>query len=119
MARRGDGIYQRGNHGRVVTPERDARVSHGQTRGALEGGWVMAQYAVHVFCDECSGVHSMGIRLTLDDGPADKASVGDTYAGRDLPEAIALLIENQVECPVTGRLTRQRDHHQVFLVPIA
>jgi hypothetical protein len=33
MARRGDGIYQRGNHGRVVTPERDARVSHGHTRG--------------------------------------------------------------------------------------
>lgn len=33
MARRGDGLYLRGNRGRVVAPERDARVSHGHTRG--------------------------------------------------------------------------------------
>jgi len=33
MAKRGDGLYLRGNQGRVVTPERDARVSHGETRG--------------------------------------------------------------------------------------
>jgi hypothetical protein len=45
----------------------------------------MAKYSVYFFCDECAQVHPLGIALELDDGPPDKASIGDTYAGRELP----------------------------------
>jgi len=79
----------------------------------------MATYSVHFFCDECSEVHPFGIVLSLDDGPAERASIGDTYAGKDLPPQIALLTNNWVTCPNTGRLTSQKDNNQVFLVPIA
>lgn len=79
----------------------------------------MATYSVHFFCDECSDVHPFGYSLSLDDGPAEKASIGDTYRGRDLPLQIALLSNNRVTCPKTGRLTSQKDNNQVYLVPIA
>jgi hypothetical protein len=78
----------------------------------------MAKYSVHFFCDECSQVHPLGIGVELGDGPAAKASLGDTYAGRDLPRNVANLIGNMTVCPVTGRLTSQKDNDQVFLVPI-
>jgi len=79
----------------------------------------MATYSIHFFCDECSEVHPFPIDLTLDDGPADKASIGDTYKGRDLPPEIAMLTNNSITCPNTGRLSVQKDNNQVFLVPIA
>jgi hypothetical protein len=79
----------------------------------------MATYSVHFFCDECSEVHPLRISISLDDGPADKASIGDTYAGKELPPQIALLIDNKTTCPNTRRLTSQKDNNQVFLVPIA
>ena len=78
----------------------------------------MAKYSVHVFCNECSQVHPMGIQLALDDGPVARESIGNTYAGRDLPPGVANLINNSVTCPNTGRQTEQKDNHQVFLVPI-
>jgi hypothetical protein len=45
----------------------------------------MAKYSVYFFCDECAKVHPLGIAIELDDGAPDKASIGDTYAGRELP----------------------------------
>lgn len=79
---------------------------------------MMARYSVHVFCNECSGIHPMGIQIDLDDGPADQASIGDVYAGRDLPPKVASLLNNAVHCPDTGNFTAQRDNNQVYLVPI-
>ena len=78
----------------------------------------MAKYSVHFFCDECSQVHPLGIAIELNDGPPDKASIGDTYAGRALPTEVATLIGNKTVCPVTGKWTSQADNNQVFLVPI-
>ena len=78
----------------------------------------MAKYAVHFFCDECSQVHPLRITLELDDGPAHQASIGDTYAGRDLPPEVATLTANMTRCPETSRMTSQADNDQVFLVPI-
>lgn len=78
----------------------------------------MASYSVHFFCNECSQVHPLGINISLDDGPVDKASIGDTYAGRDLPPQIAKLEGNSTICPNTGKLTSQENNDQVFLVPI-
>jgi hypothetical protein len=79
----------------------------------------MAKYSVHVFCDECGDVHPMSIVIELADGPADKASVGDTYQGRNLPPQIAALINNRIICPKTRRWILQRNNQQVFLVPVA
>ncbi len=78
----------------------------------------MAKYSVYFFCDECSQVHPMGIGLTLDDGPTKKESIGNTYAGKELPTQVATLSNNKVSCPNTGRLTSQKDNNQVFLVPV-
>jgi hypothetical protein len=79
----------------------------------------MAKYSVYFFCDECSQVHPLGILIELNDGPAKKESIGDTYAGKALPPQIATLKGNMTTCPVTKRLTSQEDNNQVFLVPVA
>lgn len=78
----------------------------------------MASYDVHVFCDECSGVHPMGVRIQLNDGPADKQSVGDTYRGKSVPTTVANFIHNYVTCQKTGKLFVQQDNNQIFLVPV-
>ena len=78
----------------------------------------MANYSVHIFCYECSEVHPLGIQIGLDDGPSEKSSVAAVYRGKDLPSAIAVLRGNSTICPVTGRLTTQKDNEQVFLVPL-
>ncbi len=78
----------------------------------------MAQYQVHCFCDECGQTHPTGIGIRLDDGPADRQSVGNAYAGRELPPSVATLRGNQFPCPVTKRMTVQQDNDQVFLVPV-
>jgi len=77
----------------------------------------MTKIAVHIFCNECSQVHPMQITLPLDDGPAERASIGDTYAGRELPSEILAVMNTRVTCPETGHLTSQKDNKLVFLVP--
>jgi hypothetical protein len=77
----------------------------------------MAKYAVHFFCDECGDVHLLPISIALDDGPTVKKSIGDVYAGKQLPTQVATLTGNKTICPNTGKLTWQQDNHQVFLVP--
>jgi len=79
----------------------------------------MAKYSVYFFCDECAQVHPLGILIDLNDGPAKKESIGDTYAGKELPPQIATLIGNMTNCPTTGKLTSQKDNNQVFLVPVS
>lgn len=78
----------------------------------------MAHYDVLAFCDECSVPHRMGIGIELNDGPAEEKSIGDTYAGRELPQQVANLINNRTVCPNTKKLFTQRDNNQVFLVPV-
>jgi hypothetical protein len=60
----------------------------------------------------------MGIGVNLDDGPADKASIGDAYDGKDLPQDIVNMKDNITYCPKTGKEILQRNNHQVFLVPV-
>ena len=79
----------------------------------------MAQYSVYFFCNECGDVHPLGINIGLNDGPAKKESIGDTYAGKELPAAIVTLIGNKTICPNTKKWTSQEDNEQVFLVPIS
>ena len=79
----------------------------------------MAKYSVIFFCNECSKVHPLGVAVVLDDGPADKQSIGDFYAGKELPPEVATLISNESKCPNTGRTTTQEDNKQVFIVPVS
>lgn len=78
----------------------------------------MAMYSVHFFCDECGDVHPLGISINLDDGPVDKASVGDVYAGKEIDPKIVNMTNNYTTCPKTGKRTSQKDNNQVFLVPM-
>jgi hypothetical protein len=79
----------------------------------------MAKYSIHVFCNECTDVHPTGIVINLDDGPVNKASIGDTYAGKELPIEVATLKNNTFTCPNTSKPFSQSDNDQVFLVPIS
>jgi len=78
----------------------------------------MAKYSIHVFCNECGKVHPMPIHVTLDDGPPDRQSIGDTYRGKALPVDVARLTNNTLTCPETGKDFVQQDNNQIFLVPI-
>ena len=78
----------------------------------------MTRYAIYIFCNECSDEHPMGVTVDLSDGPPSRESIGNTYAGKELPPEVAALITNMVTCPQTQRLTSQQDHDQVFLVPV-
>ncbi len=78
----------------------------------------MARYQVHVFCNECSETHPMGITIELENGPVKQTAIGDLYHGKELPESIGKLINNIVTCPKTGNKFIQEDNNQIFLVPI-
>ncbi len=77
----------------------------------------MSQYSIVVSCNKCAGVHEMGISVTMENGPAEKQSIGDLYDGKSLPKNLANLSQNSVTCPKTGRQSTQRNNHQIFLVP--
>jgi hypothetical protein len=78
---------------------------------------MVANYSVQFFCNECSEIHQRrGIVLPLDDGPSVRASIGATYAGKELPTILANLGPNVLTCPKTGKLTSQKDNYKVFLV---
>ena len=79
----------------------------------------MATYSVHFFCNECSGVHPLGITVNINDGPAKAGSINDTYQGKELPPELATLTNNKTTCPITRKITSQKDNKQVFLVPIS
>jgi hypothetical protein len=38
----------------------------------------MAEYKIHVFCDECAETHPMPITVKLDDGPAVNSRIIQT-----------------------------------------
>lgn len=78
----------------------------------------VAKYSVYVFCDDCGDVHPMGIEIGLDDGPVKKASIGDAYKGKALPQNIVSMVNNYTQCPKTKKMILQRDNNQVFLVPV-
>jgi hypothetical protein len=79
----------------------------------------MATYSVHFFCNECSQVHPVGIQIKLPDGPVERASIGDTYKGKNVPPQLLMMVNNFVQCPNTGKMTLQADNDQIFLVPIS
>lgn len=77
----------------------------------------MVPYTLYVFCDDCSDVHPMPIKVRLDKGPVDRQSIGAAYQGKRVPEKLAKLARNVVRCPKTGKSFVQKDDSHVFLVP--
>ena len=77
----------------------------------------MATYEVHLFCDECDETHPYPTTISLDDGPAEKASIADTYRDGNLPPELTEMLSNPIYCPATARRTFQSDQDQIFLVP--
>jgi hypothetical protein len=59
----------------------------------------------------------MGISVAMAEGPADKQSIGDFYAGKTLPKSLADLTSRSITCPKTGKQSIQKNNQQIFLVP--
>lgn len=78
----------------------------------------MANYRVVAFCDHCTDSHDYPIAIELSDGPIDKESIGNYYAGRDLPESVANVVGNQITCTTTGKPLMQKNNYQIYLVAI-
>ena len=78
----------------------------------------MAQYDVYVTCNECGGVHPMGMGIYLENGPIDKQNISDTYQGRSLPPQVQAIKGHKTLCLKTGKQFIQEDNRQVFLVPV-
>jgi len=78
----------------------------------------MAQYGIYVFCNDCGDTHPMGIGMELDNGPAEKASIGDIYKGKPVPQDVVKIFNNYIQCPKTGKMFIQKDHDQIFLVRV-
>ena len=62
----------------------------------------MAHYDVYVFCNLC-GCSPYGDPNRANARPARKESIGDLYAGKELPENVGRLMNNQTTCPKTGK----------------
>jgi hypothetical protein len=59
----------------------------------------------------------MGISVTMEEGPADKQSIGNLYEGKTLPKSLADLTSRSISCPKTGKQSIQKNNQQIFLVP--
>jgi len=60
----------------------------------------------------------MRLVMNLKEGPADKQSIGDAYAGRTIPSELCNLHRNFVLCSKTGNTFVQKDHDKIYLVPV-
>jgi hypothetical protein len=76
-----------------------------------------AEYSVLVSCNKCGGLHDLGISVVMEDGPADRQSVGDLYEGKTLPKSLADFTSRSITCPKTGKQSIQKNNQQIFLVP--
>ena len=77
----------------------------------------MSRYMIHVFCDDCTTTHSMGVSLVLNDGPPEKTSINTVYAGRNLPPSLLIMLRNAVKCPKTGKIFQQTDNSKIYIAP--
>jgi hypothetical protein len=77
----------------------------------------MSRYMIHVFCDECSATHSMGVSIVLAEGPPEKTSIGVVYAGKPLPASLGIMLRNAVKCPKTGKIFQQTDNSKIYIAP--
>jgi hypothetical protein len=80
-------------------------------------GGMRSPYTIYVYCDDCSDVHPMLLKIHLDDGPGSKEGISRLYQGKSVPEKVAKLARFVVKCPRTGKSFVKKDNTQIFLVP--
>jgi hypothetical protein len=80
-------------------------------------GIVMIRYRVLVFCTYCERTHPTKISLSLENGPAQKATVAMAYNGKALPIELVNLLKKDILCPETARPVMLDDPDKVYLVP--
>jgi hypothetical protein len=78
----------------------------------------MTVYNIYAYCD-CGKVHAQGILISLDDGPAERQSIGDAFKGKELPPQLRGVDNRSARCPKTGKTFYQNDLFKLFLVPSA
>lgn len=76
----------------------------------------MPEYSIHLFCDACGVPHPLGIGIQSKEELHPGQSLGDIYDGREMPSELATITGNMTNCPATGKMIRQRDHFEIFLV---
>ncbi|MEO7658881.1 MAG: hypothetical protein ABIV48_04640 [Pyrinomonadaceae bacterium] len=69
----------------------------------------MANYDVHVVCDQCSQPHFVNVKISLADEGLDRSYLSDHFAGQNLPPEIAFMQTNKYRCPHTMRLFSAED----------
>ena len=74
------------------------------------------RYMIYVVCKECSELHPTGVVIYRDEEISQTESVGQVFAGREMPAEIVMVMGNQFQCPKTGKFFLQADYRQVFLV---
>ena len=79
----------------------------------------MPKFMVYAFCDECLLPHPMGVILNLADGPVEITTVGEVFRDQRVPREVAILTDNQTQCPKTRRLYTQQDLERVYLSRLA
>ncbi len=77
----------------------------------------MSRFMIHVYCEDCSTTHSMGVSVVLADGPPEKTSIGAVYAGKLVPASLSIMLRNAVKCPKTGKIFQQTDNSKIFIAP--
>jgi len=78
----------------------------------------MAMYRVCAVCNACGDLHTTGITVSLNGGPANKQSIAEAFTNKDPPANIAELKDLRVHCHKIGRQYAQRDGRKIFLIPI-
>jgi len=75
------------------------------------------RYEIHVLCTECGAVHPMRIRIHLENGPAYRQSIADTFHGEPVPPQVSAIQGHKTLCLKTGKMFVQEDNNRIFLVP--
>jgi hypothetical protein len=77
----------------------------------------MNPYTIYVYCDDCSDIHPMPLKIHLDEGPVEKQTIQSFYQGRPVPDNLSKLARFVVKCPRTGKSFVKKDNTQIFLIP--
>jgi hypothetical protein len=77
----------------------------------------MCNHNVEILCSACGRQHRVTGGLILHGSPTQPGTLAELYGDGELPLALASLLNDLVECPVTQQWVQQTDRHHVFLDP--
>jgi hypothetical protein len=77
----------------------------------------MPTYDIAVRCQDCGRVHSVLLRLHIDEVLQRKQSIADLFHDRPVPIQVAAIRGRSAFCPITGRKFQLDNDGEVFFVP--